>query len=512
MGGKLKGLGRSKSGIYRFRMRVPDDVQDVLGKTEEKKSLDTKDPSLAAKRYADKMAEFDYQVRAARRLKNSSTFASAVDKASILIEASGVSVAQANAVQIPGRKPGQSIEEHEDEVRAASLEEDIRQQLLDTLVEPHIDYEMLAQDWASGHTQTTPMKASLDQELYEAVKTKIYGEKRTLSPTLSDLLKLYLDVQRDKKSGRSERKTLKAENQAKRAIEVIGSLYGGSSTLLASLDRPKLRFQIKTPWPKPGTRNKYINILSAIVNTWNEENEAKVYNPFSGLSNKKAEEENATIRRSFKPDEWPLFVNPMALEASANGGKANQQIALIGLIMAYTGCRTEAASGLMVQDVYLDAAVPYITFRDNEIRKLYKDDLTRNVPLVPILHGFLATYVESHSPTHAMFPRYGTPQGANNASALLRSRLRKIFPNVGAELAPYSLRHSLHDMFRVAGVPLDHQHYLVGHKNHGSTRIHAKYGTGMPASFLYDDMINAFKQETWGEFNDQKNHPVASKS
>jgi hypothetical protein len=48
-----------KTGMYQFRRAVPLDLQPLLGRREVKRSLETKDPDLARKRFAAVLAEVD---------------------------------------------------------------------------------------------------------------------------------------------------------------------------------------------------------------------------------------------------------------------------------------------------------------------------------------------------------------------------------------------------------------------------------------------------------------------
>lgn len=46
-----------KSGVYQFRRAVPDRLRPLLGKTEVKRSLGTKDPQEAKRRHAEVSAQ-----------------------------------------------------------------------------------------------------------------------------------------------------------------------------------------------------------------------------------------------------------------------------------------------------------------------------------------------------------------------------------------------------------------------------------------------------------------------
>ena len=48
-----------KSGVYWLRKRVPDDLQTLVGKREEKRSLQTRDPVEAKRRHAEALAEIE---------------------------------------------------------------------------------------------------------------------------------------------------------------------------------------------------------------------------------------------------------------------------------------------------------------------------------------------------------------------------------------------------------------------------------------------------------------------
>jgi len=124
---------------------------------------------------------------------------------------------------------------------------------------------------------------------------------------------------------------------------------------LDELDRQSIRDWLWLTWPKAGTRNRYNSIFSAVINRWNKEMKASVFNPFSGLSNKDQEKEEAGQRRSFKPVEWHDYLDNVQ-------NHHNIEIRLIGLLMIYTGCRTSEAAGLQVRDLKLVVPSRMITF------------------------------------------------------------------------------------------------------------------------------------------------------
>ena len=49
------------SGVYWLRKRVPDDVRELVGKREEKRSLGTRNPEEAKRRHAEVLSESEAQ-------------------------------------------------------------------------------------------------------------------------------------------------------------------------------------------------------------------------------------------------------------------------------------------------------------------------------------------------------------------------------------------------------------------------------------------------------------------
>jgi len=491
MAHRVSGLDRSASGIWRFRRAIPEEVRSILGRREWKVSLKTKDREVALVRFAKEHKQFEQTVAYARTKLSGypSAKTNQADEAQALLAIAGIDPEE----EEPRRQPGQSFEEHRAELMAWHTR---RLDVLDTLRDEYIDYGMMRKDYDDGHWATpgyeTPMLKSYDPDLVAEVRRLLDGKDGSkVSPTLGNALELYLRTQTFKKPDRSAEKTKKAEDQAKGAVNVVGSLFRGDNTKLVDLDRSVIRAGCRQAWPNHGTHNKYINLLSAILNNWNRETGSAIFNPFAGLSNSKLEERNAATRSSFNPSQWRSYVELLKSDP-------NRQVGLIGLIMAFTGCRTEAASGLEVQDVHLTDEVPFLVFRDNSIRQLDKDSRSRAVPIAPELLDALRSYEHPSPKNAAFFPKFGSAKGAQNVSVNLRNRLTNMLGGKVDGLVPYSFRHTLEDKMRASGMRTDHQHYIIGHKNPESTKIHEAYGTMMPPKFLYDSLVMAVWQEDWG--------------
>ena len=212
-----------------------------------------------------------------------------------------------------------------------------------------------------------------------------------------------------------------------------------------------------------------------------------------GLTNKPLEARTSTKRRSFTPEQWSEYVNALS-------GHQNIEIGLIGLIMAYTGCRTSEAAGVALKDIRLDAEVPNIVFRSNSVRSLDKGGLERAVPIFDPLVSQLKAYKENRettADTEAFFERYGEVKHYSNVSQQLNKILRDKLEITDKSLVAYSFRHTIHDRGRAARIDTAIHEYIVGHRSASSSRIHQSYGTRTPPSALVEDLRRILSQERW---------------
>lgn len=500
MTAKLSYLKQSKSGYYSYRRRVPDKVRKILGRSEWKASFNTKDANTAHRLWVRENQLFDEACRTALALVENTS----------MLPSDAIALAKSTSIKHkfhpdfgptpPTTRDPKLWDAYETDL--AEWEEHklaIHDSIVDLWDEETLDREQLAKDYNSGkwgkQGYKSPRKASINDALYDAQLQILEGAiNPTLEPTLEDAKATYLKLQAQTKP-RTERKEHKFVNDVERVCRVIGDGFDGLKTPLANLNRARVRDVVWQAWPTAATRNRYINQLNSILNTWNREHEVKVFNPFSGLTNKNLERKTGTDRLSFTPRQWRQYRDILI-------SYPNREVGLIGLIMLYTGCRTEDASGLQVRDVKLHNDVPYMVFRDNEIRTLAKNDLDRAVPVVEELLTHLKAYDAPENPSDAFFPRYGTHNGATNTSALLMKVVRDTMHIEDKRIVAYSTRHTMHDMLDAAHIPLRQQQYLTGHKTKESSQIHDAYGTRMPPKFLLKSLQAAVRVDDWGYFDE----------
>ena len=486
-------LTKSKTGLYSYRRRIPEHLRPSFGnKLEFKKALGTTSYREAAARW--RLADNQYEAIASRyaRLQNADVTRLGQD-----VTAEAASLAE--TLTRPVLHAGASLEERQkferDEEAWLAAIENTEEHLADR----YTDWKRMQSDyeggqWGQAGYETPYLPTRHDDPNVLALQHVKSGKPLQLKPTWGDATAYYMHVNR----AEAERDTSKQavyEKKTSSLLKKFGLSLGkqGMSTPLEMISRQHARAYLEQH--KPATGNRYNNTFSAVINCWNQEfPDQRVNNPFAGLSNKAREGKTSTKRKSFSPEQWSAYVQ--ALE-----GWHNQEIGLIGLIMAFTGCRPSEAAGLAVAEVRLDEKVPNLVFRSNAIRSMDKGGLERAVPIFEPLASYLRSYNDTAPRTgdraSRFFHKYGEIRHFSNVSQQLGNILRDTVGIMDKTLVTYSFRHTIHDRARAAKVPTAIQEYVVGHKSRESSRIHERYGTRTPPSALVDDMKAIFSQQEW---------------
>jgi integrase len=118
-----------------------------------------------------------------------------------------------------------------------------------------------------------------------------------------------------------------------------------------------------------------------------------------------------------------------------------------------TGMRLSEAAGLMTQDIYLDAEVPYISLKPHPHRRLKTASSERNIPLVG-MSLWAAKRLKQHSVGLYCFPRYSSSVrcNSNSASATLNKWIKTI---ASSHDVIHGMRHSFRDRLRAVEAPTD---------------------------------------------------------
>ena len=255
-------------------------------------------------------------------------------------------------------------------------------------------------------------------------------------------------------------------------------------------------------WPNYSTRVRNLRTLRAVWRSWDRNNQRQriEFDPFVTViqDNQGRIQLHETNRRSFTPQEFKHFYASILNEP-------NEEIKLIGLIMAYCGAPTGEAGGLQRHDVMVSGKVPYIWFRDHKDRIMGKRRQQRIVPLIEPLLGFLRDYLSTVelNKNDPIFPTYGV---GKHSSSERSKKLNKHIMNMrrdfdDSQLSPYSLRHTFKDRAAMARVPSSITEYLMGHKSKQSSEVHQRYGTGLPPQELVEWMTAIQEVQDHGHFH-----------
>lgn len=275
----------------------------------------------------------------------------------------------------------------------------------------------------------------------------------------------------------------------------------GMETPLKHIEQSVIESYAEAAWPNLVTCVRNLRTLKAVWRSWNRNNQLQKveHDPFTpvvhdiqGLS-----KQHETKRRSLTPKEFQHFYESILDEP-------NNEIKLIGLLMAYCGAPTGEAAGLQRQDVVISCTVPYVWFRNHKDRIMGKKRQERIVPLIDPILGLLTDYLTKRTfqKNDPIFPKYGV---GTHSSSERSKKLSKHINNMRNDfddrhLTPYSLRHTFKDRATKAQVPEDVIEYLMGHRAEQSSRTNDGYGTGLPAEALVDWMRAIQEVKEHGHF------------
>ena len=141
-------------------------------------------------------------------------------------------------------------------------------------------------------------------------------------------------------------------------------------------------------------------------------------------------------------------------------------------LISDTGMRLSEACGLLVSDIHVDAATPFVELKEHAWRRLKTASSQRQIPLVGF--SLWAAKRVISSPTGFAFPKYCNEEkcNSNSASATLNKWLK---PRVPTGCVIHSFRHSLRDRLRAIECPADIIDAIGGWATEG---IGHKYGAG----------------------------------
>ena len=480
-------LRKSPTGRYSYRRRVPDECRKALGKLEHKVSLKTKVHSVALSRAANVNAEFEKAITEARGATE--TLAASVNplQRQQAIHAAIEFLQSQGILQKPDyTASGETIRDYEEAI-----------EIFESNYE---DYKTLGTNPETWKPIYSPESAT---DKYDQARRILDGEEPVEhETTLKDSVEIYLAINQEKKQ-RSPHNQKKFEQAMLRATDRLATFLGGTKakgykTPLRGFSRALMRsfrddLMAKNPnWAKD-TVNRDIQRLQAVFLSGSKHYELNLANPFADLTLTESKRAKVAKRRSFTPTEYDNYVEALST-------KKNEEMALVGLLMLATGCRTGEVAGLTIGEVKLSGNIPYLEIRHNHIRQVKNDASERDIPVVGSVLERLRAYLEAHpkanAPDAPLFRRYGRDGGTDAASALLNKVIRQDLGISDPTLVSYSSRHSMKDKLRAVETPLHIQEAILGHS--AGNAVAEGYGSGIPLDQKLAELAKANECLDWG--------------
>ncbi|CDX34262.1 Phage integrase [Mesorhizobium sp. SOD10] len=282
-------------------------------------------------------------------------------------------------------------------------------------------------------------------------------------PTLEDAKRLYLE-DRAKRSKAGELARKKDQQRAQRVVGHIIEALGKNPVLteLRRADARAVHDHMLRVINSPSTVERYLNDTRAIINhALKEMDLGHIANPFAGLEVRRGDESETAKdkRRSLAKAELAAIRTRIDTMSRADDLKH------LWRILEGTGCRLAEVTGARTVDVIVDGELPHISVQWHEGRRLKTHSSRRKVPLVGDALEAAKAALKAAGEGALLFSRYGGDSGPTSASAALMKHVRAVVKDRKATV--HSLRHTLKDSLRVAGVPKDTQDMILGHASGG---------------------------------------------
>tara|TARA_R110000744_G_scaffold209385_2_gene328296 strand:- start:3 stop:1547 length:1545 start_codon:yes stop_codon:yes gene_type:complete len=504
------GMKRSSTGFYSFRKQVPESLRSLWGKREVKVGLETKDEATALKRCSLVLADFNSTKSKLTQLLEGANDLAPQDMRNIAdgkVRNWGIHPDQAPVLQA-GHTETEYAEFKEAE-RAYLERKDL---YYDLAADELIDEEQRHKDYRSGKwgqpDYQTPYKAQSKTTVAGVTEGIVAGRvATTVNPTLMDAMNSYLEEYAEKNIGGNARTIQSQTTNTKRVLAQFASFIEGGRTAkgfqrevtsITVEEAIGFRRYLREQHPNSGTGDTNLRYPSAVFSHIIEKGQGLyidnhlMRNPFYKLRNKKREEQLANKKWPFNPEEFRKY------EEAAY--EAEDHVKLLILFLLYTGCRVSDAYGLEVRDVNLTENIPTMYLRHNGIRRLDKDGIQSNIPLVGPLLEALRSYEMSDSPNDPIFPEFANIRSGRDRASAQANKVRKKAGVTRDGVTAHSARHTWQDRLDAARVPIAERDYLISHKTKQSSAVAQAYGSAYPAKNMLENQLAALACTDWGDF------------
>jgi integrase len=297
----------------------------------------------------------------------------------------------------------------------------------------------------------------------KVVRNALTGTAEQSELKLDQIWDIFRPKSADRLLGKTEHQIRKWENPRRRALENFIEAIGNKN--ITDITRKDvLRFQewwlrrVTKEGLKPVGANKNFrhvkDILDRVYTALDITPDVDIDTLFAKIKLQATEDSRKSYEASYVQS---VFLHSNALD------DLNEEARALIYIMADTGARVVEVTGLMADDIRLDAPIPYIHIRSNKRGGLKTGDSDRQIPLVGA-----ALYGAKMIPKG--MERY---TNADSVSTLINKYLRHHDLSTSEGQSLYSLRHTFKDRLRDAQAPEEIIDNLMGHRSRGP-----KYGRG----------------------------------
>ena len=252
---------------------------------------------------------------------------------------------------------------------------------------------------------------------------------------------------------------------------VVDLLGNKSLDLYTGLDAAKFRDKLRDRGLKTSSERRNITCIKAVVNFTIHELGLNCKNAFS----------NVYLHEEEKKNNRTINIEDIR-KVQAECFNRKDEIRLLIALISDTGMRLSEALGLRVEDLVVEANIPYIELKPNEVRSLKTSTSRRQIPLVGASLE-VARHIKNTCRSSYCFPRYIFDQSckANSASAAGNKWLKTI----SKSMVIHGFRHSFRDRLRAVETPTEVIDQLGGWS---ITSVGQGYGEGYKLDVLHKYM------------------------
>ena len=264
-----------------------------------------------------------------------------------------------------------------------------------------------------------------------------------------------------------------------RFIQIVGDLPVEALSIEVARSYRDERERLKL---KSETIQKEIKFIKAVLNKGMRELGINIRNPFDGVR------ANKLGKDSVKRETLNTLELKRVIAACKEKG---DDLALILLLIAFTGARLGEIIGLRLQDLSLAGKLPSIHIKEYGQRTLKTSNSARELPLHPSVLSLVKEQIKvvTKGKKKVLFPRYADGKSmpsSDSASATLNKRLKSLISE--KHFTNHCFRHTLEDRMRNADIPKDRRDEFLGHAKQDSGD---NYGEGRALEFKKKDLLKA---------------------